>query len=110
MKYAVVLLLCLFLISQAPAQTEPSASPGASQPTQQPQASAPAAPEPQPAPTASKAPAQQQQPKVKPGSKDDVNAIGDRQMGGKGLGITATARNWTTVTTLLEMAAGADRA
>jgi uncharacterized protein (DUF1697 family) len=31
-------------------------------------------------------------------------------LGGKGLGVTATARNWTTVTTLLEMAAGADRA
>ncbi|MFZ1992997.1 MAG: DUF1697 domain-containing protein [Solirubrobacteraceae bacterium] len=27
-------------------------------------------------------------------------------LGGKGLGVTATTRNWTTVTTLLEMAAG----
>jgi len=91
MKYAVMLLLCLFLISQAPAQTQPSASPSASQTSQQPQASAPAASEQQPAPTASKAPSQQQQPKVKPGSKDDVNAIGDRQMGGKGLG------NWYSI-------------
>lgn len=96
MKYAVALLLCFFLISLAPAQTEPNpSSPGASpaaQPTgQQPQASAPAAQEPQPAPMATQAPAQQQQPKVKPGSKDDVNAIGDRGMGGKGLG------NWYSI-------------
>ena len=28
-------------------------------------------------------------------------------LAGKGLGVTATARNWTTVTTLLEMAGGA---
>jgi uncharacterized protein (DUF1697 family) len=27
-------------------------------------------------------------------------------LAGKGLGVTATARNWTTVTTLLEMAGG----
>jgi uncharacterized protein (DUF1697 family) len=26
------------------------------------------------------------------------------KLAGKGLGVTATARNWTTVTTLLEMA------
>src|SRR5690348_89044 len=34
---------------------------------------------------------QQKQPKVKAGSKDDVNAIGDRGMGGKGLG------NWYSI-------------
>jgi len=93
MRYAVALLLCLFLISPALAQTEPASSPGATAPPagQQPQTSVPAVQEPQPAPPASQAPAQQQQPKVKPGSKDDVNAIGDRNMGGKGLG------NWYSI-------------
>jgi predicted Zn-dependent protease len=97
MKFRTV--VCVFvlgfaveLLPQAFGQTEPNPPSSASQTTQQPanppQASTPAAQTP-PAPTAP-AP-QQKQPKVKPGSKDDVNAIGDRGMGGKGLG------NWYSI-------------
>jgi predicted Zn-dependent protease len=93
---AVALLLCLFLISAAPAQDEPASS-QTTQPTAQ-QPSSPTAQQPQSAPQTTQAPSptqapvpQQKDPKVKKGSKDDVNAIGDRGMGGKGLG------NWYSV-------------
>ncbi|HET7750927.1 MAG TPA: M48 family metallopeptidase [Terriglobales bacterium] len=87
---ALVLGFCVQLLPGAFGQTEPNPPSGAPQTTQQPasqqpQASAPAA-QSQPAPAP-----QQKQPKVKPGSKDDVNAIGDRGMGGKGLG------NWYSI-------------
>ena len=100
MKYpacAVALLLCLSLIPAVSAQTQPESAPGASQSTQpasQTPTTAPAATSqtPQPAGSASQAPVPQQaEPKVKRGSKDDVNAIGDRGMGGKGLG------NWYSI-------------
>jgi len=90
---ALVLGLCVQLIPGAFGQTEPNPPSSASETTQQPasqqpQASTPAAQsQPEPAPPAP----QQKQPKVKPGSKDDVNAIGDRGMGGKGLG------NWYSI-------------
>jgi predicted Zn-dependent protease len=55
--------------------------------SRQPQASAPSVQtEPAPSTTPTPAPEQKEQPKVKGGSKDDVNAIGNRGMGGKGLG------------------------
>jgi predicted Zn-dependent protease len=83
-----VLGLCVQFVPRAFGQSEPNPPSGASQMTQQPQASAPAAQsQPTPAPPAP----QQKQPKVKAGSKDDVNAIGDRGMGGKGLG------NWYSI-------------
>ena len=99
MKYpacAVALLICLFLIPAASSQTQPDNSPGVPQSTQpasqQPQAPAPTVQAPPPAPATTQAPVpQQKQPKVKPGSRDDVNAIGDRGMGGKGLG------NWYSI-------------
>ena len=102
MKYrtlscTVVLVVSLCFIPGAPAQTQTDSSSGASQATQQPASQQPSAPVPatqtQPSPTATQAPAPQQkeQPKVKTGSKDDVNAIGDRGMGGKGLG------NWYSI-------------
>ncbi|HKT69349.1 MAG TPA: M48 family metallopeptidase [Terriglobales bacterium] len=87
---ALVLGLCVQLIPGAFGQTEPNPPSSASQTmqqpvSQQPQASGPAAQtQTEPAP-------QQKQPKVKAGSKDDVNAIGDRGMGGKGLG------NWYSI-------------
>jgi beta-barrel assembly-enhancing protease len=85
---ALVLGLCVQFVPRAFGQSEPNPPSGASQTTQQPQASAPAAQsQPTPAPPAP----QQKQPKVKAGSKDDVNAIGDRGMGGKGLG------NWYSI-------------
>jgi beta-barrel assembly-enhancing protease len=93
---AVALGFCLLLMPEAPAQTEPSSPSGVSQTTQQPasqqpQASAPAAQtQARPAPTQAPPP-RQKQPKVKTGSRDDVNAIGDRGMGGKGLG------NWYSI-------------
>jgi predicted Zn-dependent protease len=110
MKYpacAVLLLLCLSLAAATSAQTQPASSQGASPSTQPPTQQAPAATPPaqtpspasappaqpsQPAPAARQAPVPQQaEPKVKRGSKDDVNAIGDRGMGGKGLG------NWYSI-------------
>ncbi|HYL94325.1 MAG TPA: hypothetical protein VET69_00875, partial [Terriglobales bacterium] len=90
---ALVLGLCVQLIPGAFGQTEPNPPSSASETTQQPasqqpQASTPAAQsQPEPAPPAP----QQKQPKVKPGSKDDVNSVGDRKMGGKGLG------NWYSI-------------
>src|SRR5690349_2793890 len=85
---ALVLGLCVQFVPRAFGQSEPNPPSGASQTTQQPQASAPAAQsQPTPAPPAP----QQKQPKVKAGSKDDVNAIGDRGMGGKGLA------NWYSI-------------
>ncbi len=99
MKYpacAVALLICLSLIPAASSQTQPDNSPGVPQstqpPSQQPQAPAPTVQAPPPAPATTQAPVpQQKQPKVKQGSRDDVNAIGDRGMGGKGLG------NWYSI-------------
>jgi predicted Zn-dependent protease len=94
--WTVALGFSLLLAPSAPAQTEPNSS-GVAQTTQQPaspqpQVSVPAA-QTQPAPAATQAPAPQHKelPKVKAGSKDDVNAIGDRGMGGKGLG------NWYSI-------------
>src|SRR5689334_5893000 len=83
---ALVLGLCVQLLPGAFGQTEPNPPSSASQTAQQPQASGPDA---QSQPAASTP--QQKQPKGKPGSKDDVNAIGDRGMGGKGLG------NWYSI-------------
>jgi len=99
MKYpacAVALLICLSLIPAASSQTQPDNSAGTPQSTQpatqQPQAPAPTVQAPQPAPATTQASVlQQKQPKVKQGSRDDVNAIGDRGMGGKGLG------NWYSI-------------
>ncbi len=101
MKYrnasCVLVLMFFLLLAQAPGQTEPNtstASPTTQQPSsQQPAASASSAQPTQPAPSATQtsAPEQKEPPKVKPGSKDDVNAIGDRGMGGKGLG------NWYSI-------------
>jgi beta-barrel assembly-enhancing protease len=98
MKYpacAVALLICLSLIPAASSQTQPDNSAGTPQSTQpagqQPQAP-PTVQAPPPAPATTQAPVlQQKQPKVKQGSKDDVNAIGDRGMGAKGLG------NWYSI-------------
>jgi predicted Zn-dependent protease len=89
---ALVLGLCVQLLPGAFGKTESNPPSSASQqPASQPQASTPAA-QSQPTPSASPAPApQQKQPKVKAGSKDDVNAIGGRGMGGKGLG------NWYSI-------------
>jgi predicted Zn-dependent protease len=85
-----VLGFCVQLFPRAFGQTEPNNPSSASQTAQQPasQQAQPSAPAAQAQPTA---PQQKQQPKVKPGSKDDVNAIGDRGMGGKGLG------NWYSI-------------
>ena len=99
MKYpacAVALLICLSLIPAASSQTQPDNSAGTPQSTQsanqQQQAPAPTVQAPPPAPATTQAPVpQQKRPKVKPGSRDDVNAIGDRGMGGKGLG------NWYSI-------------
>jgi beta-barrel assembly-enhancing protease len=93
----IALGVSLWFIPKAPAQTQTDSSSGAPQTTQQPVSQQPSAPTPaaqtQPVPAATQAPAPQQkeQPKVKAGSKDDVNAIGDRGMGGKGLG------NWYSI-------------
>jgi predicted Zn-dependent protease len=90
---ALFLGFCVQLLPEAIGQTEPNPSTSASQTTQQPASQQP----PTRAPAAQTRPApaaptpQQKQPKVKPGSKDDVNAIGDRGMGGKGLG------NWYSI-------------
>ncbi|HLK34942.1 MAG TPA: M48 family metallopeptidase [Terriglobales bacterium] len=83
-KYTVALALSVAAIPFLVAQTDSGSS---SQTTtsarqQQPQASPP---------SSAPAPQQKEQPQVKPGSKDDVNAIGDRGMGGKGLG------NWYSI-------------
>lgn len=76
----------------APAQTDRSTSSGASQTAQQPAASSAPAEEAQAAPSAQQtAPQQKEKPKVKAGSKDDVEAVGKRDMGGKGLG------NWYSI-------------
>ena len=76
----------------APAQTDRSTSSGASQTAQQPAASSAPAQEAQAAPSAQQtAPQQKEKPKVKAGSKDDVEAVGKRDMGGKGLG------NWYSI-------------
>ncbi len=103
MKYrnivcTVALGFSILLIPNAPAQNQPDSSSGASATTQQPSeqqpsASTPSAQPAQPAPSASQtsAPQQKEQPKVKAGSKDDVSAIGNRDMGGKGLG------NWYSI-------------
>jgi predicted Zn-dependent protease len=92
---ALVLGVSVQLLPRAFGQTEPNPPTSASQTTQQPASQQPSAPAAQTQPTPSAAPAptpqQKQQPKVKPGSKDDVNAIGDRGMGGKGLG------NWYSI-------------
>src|SRR6185437_15818282 len=91
---ALILGICVQLVPRAFGQSEPNPNPPSSapqQPASPPQASTPAA-QTQPTPSAAPAPAaQQKQPKVKAGSKDDVNAIGDRGMGGKGLG------NWYSI-------------
>ena len=91
-------LVCALVLGSVPllpsafGQTESNPPAGTSQavqqpPSQQPQPSAPAVPtEPAPSATPMPAPGQKEQLKVKAGSKDDVNAIGNRGMGGKGLG------------------------
>ncbi|HKW24717.1 MAG TPA: M48 family metallopeptidase [Terriglobales bacterium] len=84
-----VLGFCVQFLPGAFGQNEPNPPSSASQTTQQPASQQPQPSEPA-AQTQSTAP-QQKQPKVKPGSKDDVNAIGDRGMGGKGLG------NWYSI-------------
>jgi predicted Zn-dependent protease len=102
MKYrsAACALVVVFslLIAQAPAQSQPNTSSSAPQTTQEPSPQQPSASAPSPQPTqparssaATSAPQQKEQPNVKPGSKDDVNAIGNRDMGGKGLG------NWYSI-------------
>jgi predicted Zn-dependent protease len=95
MKYrnaaCALVLISSLLMAQAPAQNEPNTSSGASQTKQQPETTAPASQQPSTSSTQSSAPQQKEQPKVKPGSKDDVNAIGNRDMGGKGLG------NWYSI-------------
>ena len=84
-------IFLLVLLAAAPAQTDPTASQGQTA-AQQPPASSPSAQQPQAPPTnAQTPPPQKEQPKVKPGSKDDVNAVGNRDMGGKGLG------NWYSI-------------
>ena len=91
------LLVLLTVRPAVSAQTDPSASPGTSQTTQEPAASSvPAqqsqtAPATTPPPSAQPAQEQKQKPKVKAGSKDDVQAVGQRDMGGKGLG------NWYSI-------------
>ena len=100
MKYRMLacvgaLLFMLALGTTISAQNQPAAPPDSSQSSQQPTASPAPTQEPQPAPEATPAAQpsaqQQEQPKVKPGSKDDVNAVGKREMGGKGLG------NWYSI-------------
>ena len=86
--------MLLFVLGMGPAisaQNEPAAPPDSSQSSQQPTASPAPTQEPQPVPAAQPSAQQQEQPKVKPGSKDDVNAVGKREMGGKGLG------NWYSI-------------
>ncbi len=85
------LLFMLALEPAVSAQNQPAAPPDSSQNSQQPTASPTSTQEPQPAPAAQSPAQQQEQPKVKPGSKDDVNAVGKREMGGKGLG------NWYSI-------------
>jgi predicted Zn-dependent protease len=85
-----LVVLALALVGMpASAQTEATSSSSA------PQTGQPASQQPQPAAAATQAPSSTQQPaeqpKVKKGSKDDVNAVGDRGMGGKGLG------NWYSI-------------
>ncbi|HKS73214.1 MAG TPA: M48 family metalloprotease [Terriglobales bacterium] len=91
-------LVCALVLGSVPllprafGQTESNPPSGISQTVQQPasrqpQASAPSVQtEPAPSTTPTPAPEQKERPKVKGGSKDDVNAIGNRGMGGKGLG------------------------
>jgi predicted Zn-dependent protease len=75
---ASALVFFLMLAGAVPGQTDPNVSANVPQASQQPAAST--------TPAATPAPASTEQPKVKAGSKDDVNAVGNRDMGGKGLG------------------------
>ena len=89
MKYSILawmgaLLFVLAAGLPVSAQGDPSAS---SQTTQQPAASSAPA---QTGPAATPA-TRKERPKVKAGSKDDVEAVGKREMGGKGLG------NWYSI-------------
>ena len=103
MKYRVLACMGAWLIVLAAgpavaAQADASASSGHSQTAQQPAASPAPAQGPQAAPATVAAPSaqptapqQKEKPKVKAGSKDDVEAVGKREMGGKGLG------NWYSI-------------
>ena len=78
---------------QNPPPSPPSAG---QQPSAPPADASPAPSDSSPAATAS-TPAPATQPNVKPGSKDDVDSIGNRKMGGKGLG------NWYSLEKEIQM-------
>jgi len=79
-------------------QNPPPSPPSAGQQPSAPPADASQAPaDTSAAPPADSTPAPATQPNVKPGSKDDVDSIGNRKMGGKGLG------NWYSLEKEIQM-------
>jgi beta-barrel assembly-enhancing protease len=93
------LLLAPSLALTGYGQNSPQSSPPASPPTAAPSDTPPAASTPPPSATSTPAgPATDQtMPGVKPGSIDDVNAVGNRDIGGRGLG------NWYSTETEISM-------
>jgi len=80
--------------SSTPPNSQPSSTPPSSQPSSTPPADTSSAAS---TPDATTPPTDQKMPGVKPGSIDDVNAVGTRDIGGRGMG------NWYSTETEIRM-------